>query len=224
MTLPASFEAAAQRVRANADAYTSGADWQSWGNAESLAGARRADGPMSNELHTRADKRGKEEVERQAARGCLQRSGPRFEAGAQALADGALPIGGGNNLKLSSGVMAFGHGGAYHQANLASLASLMAAARRVQVFSAHTSETGCQNWSGAKLYTEVERAEDFVNEELLTWDARRGKEEVELQAARGRLQESGPSFVAGAQALADGALPNSGGKEGMRALRPPGDS
>ena len=63
-----------------------------------------------------------------------------------------------------------------------------------------------------------------MNEELLTWDARRGKEEVELQAARGRLQESGPSFVAGAQARADGALPNSGGKEGVRALRPPGDS
>ena len=95
MALPASFEAAAQRVRANADAYTSGADWQSWGNAESLAGAGRADGPMSNEVHTRADKRGKEEVERQAARGCLQRSGPSFEAGAQALADGALPTGGG---------------------------------------------------------------------------------------------------------------------------------
>ena len=74
----------------------------------------------------------------------------------------------------------------YDQVNVPALASFETIARRVMAivdaFSAGSSAS--PDWGAAKIITNYRGVEDVVSPQLRQWAARKGKEEVELHAAR----------------------------------------
>lgn len=119
----------------------------------------------------------------------------------------------------------------YDQVNVPALASFETIARRVMAivdaFSAGSSAS--PDWGAAKIITNYRGPEDVVSPQLRQWAARKGKEEVELHAARTKIRDArklATSEEAGA--IADGSLPAAvppkGGKKAKgrgRGLTPP---
>eukprot|EP00434_Breviolum_minutum_P037676 symbB.v1.2.033418.t1/scaffold4147.1/size43859/1 len=98
----------------------------------------------------------------------------------------------------------------YDQVNVPALASFETIARRVMAivdaFSAGSSAS--PDWGAAKIITNYRGPEDVVSPQLRQWAARKGKEEVELHAARTKIRDArklATSEEAGA--IADGSLP-----------------
>ena len=129
----------------------------------------------------------------------------------------------------------FEHAGCYDQLNLGSLASFQTLGRRVQsIVDAYNSGTASSpDWGAAKIMSGYQGPEDLVSPNLRSWAAKKGKEEVELAAARTKMREykklQAPVEDAAAGAVADGNLPAGGvvAKPKKRAkakqLAPPGD-
>ena len=107
-------------------------------------------------------------------------------------------------------------GGSYDQLNLASLSSFECLARRIQsiVDAYNAGSAAAPDWGAARIITGYQGPEDVVMPSLHTWAARRGKEEVELAAARTKIREHrrlvAPAEEAAAAAVADGSLPSGG--------------
>ena len=116
-------------------------------------------------------------------------------------------------------------GGCYDQLNMPSLASFEAIGRRLQtIVEAYSSAfNGVPDWSHAKLFTGIVSSDDIVSSELRSWAARRGKEEVELVAARSKMKDM-RKLLAGSDSTSsnlEDALPNPKGKaEGGRLRKP----
>ena len=107
-------------------------------------------------------------------------------------------------------------GGCYDQLNLASLASFECLARRIQsiVDAYNAGSAASPDWGAALIITGYQGPEDVVMPSLRSWAAKRGKEEVELAAARTKIREHrrliAPAEEAAAAAVADGSLPSGG--------------
>ncbi|CAE7411650.1 unnamed protein product [Symbiodinium sp. KB8] len=120
-------------------------------------------------------------------------------------------------------------GGCYDQLNMPSLASFEAIGRRLQtIVEAYSSAfNGVPDWSHAKLFTGIVSSDDIVSSELRSWAARRGKEEVELVAARSKMKDM-RKLLAGSDSTSsnlEDALPNPKGKaEGGRLRKPEEDT
>ena len=82
-------------------------------------------------------------------------------------------------------------GGCYDQLNLPSLASFEALGRRLQTITeAYASAAGGPpEWHHARLFTGSTSADEIVPQELRSWAAKRGKDEVELIQARSKAKE-----------------------------------
>ena len=127
------------------------------------------------------------------------------------------------------------HGGSYDQLNLASLACMETISRRVQsiVDAYNSGSSSAPDWGAARILSGYQGPEDVVTPGLRSWAAKKGKEEVELAAARAKIREhkklSIPTDEA-AKAIADGNPPQGGGegkpkrKAKVKPLAPPADS
>ena len=127
------------------------------------------------------------------------------------------------------------HGGSYDQLNLASLACVETISRRVQsiVDAYNSGSSSAPDWGAARILSGYQGPEDVVMPGLRSWAAKKGKEEVELAAARAKIREhkklSIPTDEA-AKAIADGNPPQGGGegkpkrKAKVKPLAPPADS
>ena len=110
------------------------------------------------------------------------------------------------------------HGGCYDQLNLPSLACMETVGRRVQsIVDAYSSGgSSAPDWGAAKIISGYQGPEDLVMSSLRSWAAKRGKEEVELAAARSKIKDfkklALPAEDA-AEAIADGNLPAGGGAQ-----------
>ena len=99
---------------------------------------------------------------------------------------------------------------------LASLASFECLARRIQsiVDAYNAGSAASPDWGAARIITGYQGPEDVVMPSLRSWAAKRGKEEVELAAARTKVREHrrliAPAEEAAAAAVADGSLPSGG--------------
>ncbi|CAE7243495.1 pksN [Symbiodinium natans] len=116
-------------------------------------------------------------------------------------------------------------GGCYDQLNMPSLASFEAIGRRLQtIVEAYSNgANGVPDWGHARLFTGAVSADDVVSAELRSWAARRGKEEVELIAARSKIKDM-RKLLTGAETTSstlDDALPNPKGKQKGGRLRKP---
>lgn len=102
-------------------------------------------------------------------------------------------------------------GGSYDQLNLPSLASFEAATRRimtiVEAFSSTTSSG--PEWGHARLFTGSYSPDDLVSPDLRSWAAKRGKEEVELLAARQKMKDAKKGLAA------DGEASDVAGRDGL---------
>ncbi len=121
------------------------------------------------------------------------------------------------------------HGATFDQLNLPVLASMETVSRRIQcIVEAYAAGSGTPDWSNAKLYTCHTGPDDLVSPQLRSWAARRGKEEVELAAARARMKElkkiplsTEEAAVAGADGALPGAQPTRRGRGRGRGLEAP---
>ena len=124
------------------------------------------------------------------------------------------------------------HGATFDQLNLPVLASMETVARRIQcIVEAYAAGSGTPDWSNAKLYTCHTGPDDLVSPQLRSWAARRGKEEVELAAARARMKElrklplsTEEAAVAASDGVLPGAQPNRRGRGRGRGLEAPKES
>eukprot|EP00913_Durusdinium_trenchii_P035428 g33154.t1 len=115
------------------------------------------------------------------------------------------------------------HGGSYDQLNLASLACVETISRRVQsiVDAYNSGSSSAPDWGAARILSGYQGPEDVVTPGLRSWAAKKGKEEVELAAARAKIREhkklSIPTDEA-AKAIADGNPPQGGGVQAILVL------
>lgn len=127
------------------------------------------------------------------------------------------------------------HGGCYDQLNLTSLASMESVGRRVQsIVDAYNSGSSTSpDWGAAKIISGYAGPEDVVMPSLRSWAARKGKEEVELAAARTKIREYKKLAVPmdeAAGAVADGSMAAGGAglaperKAKAKPLAPPASS
>lgn len=126
--------------------------------------------------------------------------------------------------------------GCYDQLNLGSLACFEALGRRVQsiVDAYNSGSSASPDWGAAKIMSGYQGPEDLVSPSLRTWAAKKGKEEVEIAAARTKMREHKrlqiPTEDAAASAVADGNLPPGGPaakakrKAKAKQLAPPEDT
>ena len=101
--------------------------------------------------------------------------------------------GSGNAHEVRSLVEALWLGGCYDQLNMPSLASFEAIGRRLQtmVEAYANSGGGAPDWAHALLFTGTVSADHIVSGDLRSWAGKKGKEEVELIAARSKLKDAG---------------------------------
>ena len=104
------------------------------------------------------------------------------------------------------------HAACYDQLNLPCLASMETVGRRVQsiVDAYQSGSTSAPDWGAAKIISGYQSPEDLVMPQLRSWAAKRGKEEVELAAARTKIKEHKKLLVPvddAAAAIAEGNLP-----------------
>ena len=107
----------------------------------------------------------------------------------------------------------------YDQVNVPALAAFETIARRVMAivdaFSAGSSAS--PDWGAAKIITNYRGPEDVVSPQLRQWAARRGKEEVELHAARTKMRDARKLVTSEeAGAIAEGSLPAAGPPKGPK--------
>ena len=110
---------------------------------------------------------------------------------------------------------AFEYAGTYDQLNLGSLACMETLGRRMQsIVDAYNSGSAASpDWGAARIMSGYQGPEDLVSPTLRSWAAKKGKEEVELAAARAKIRDykkiSTPADEAAA-AVSDGNLPAGG--------------
>ena len=115
-------------------------------------------------------------------------------------------------------------GGCYDQLNMPSLASFEAIGRRLQtiVEAYANSAGGAPDWGHAKLFTGAVSADDLVSGDLRAWAAKKGKEEVELIAARSKIKDMKKLLASSdsTAAAVEDALPNKGRAKNGRLRKP----